>query len=258
MRYRCCLLLLSLLVALPTPSRGGDDAAARQDCAAADEFVIPHEPLDQLAAAIASGKPVNVLAVGSATTVGEESDGGHIVSFPYRMTEVLRAQLPRVTFQLTVRGRRGLTAEAMLPLVRDALRQQRYALVIWQTATVEAVRGLRPDGMRTVLEDGADLVREAGGDLVLVDPQFSRFLRANADLDPYENALQQVATLPGVTLFHRYDLMQTWAQDGHIDLERARKSDRQKTMELLNTCLGQALAQFVLNGAGIKPGDHAR
>jgi hypothetical protein len=92
-------------------------------------------------------------------------------------------------------------------------------------------------------------VRDAGGDLVLIDPQFSRFLRANTDLDPYEGALQQVATMPGVTLFPRFELMRAWANEGRIDLERTAKADRDKALERLHKCLGQALARFVLSAA---------
>ena len=87
--------------------------------------------------------------------------------------------------------------------------------------------------------------------MVLIDSQFSRFLRANADLDPYEAALQQVSIMPGVVLFRRFDVMRTWAEDGAIDLERAKRTDRAGMMALLNTCLGETLARFVLNGAGV-------
>jgi hypothetical protein len=106
--------------------------------------------------------------------------------------------------------------------------------------------------MLQVMHTGAERVREAGGDLVLIDPQFSRFLRANTDLDPYEGVLQQVATMPGVALFHRFDLMRTWASSGRIDLERTQKADRDKVLDELNNCLGHALALFVLSGADIQ------
>ena len=79
----------------------------------------------------------------------------------------------------------------MLPLIEEALKQQHYQLVMWQTGTVEAVRGLRPDGCWMCCT-GAERVRDAGGDVVLIDPQFSRFLRANTDLDAYEEVMQQV------------------------------------------------------------------
>ena len=167
------------------------------------------------------------------------------------MVHALHAALPSVEFRLTVRGGRGMTAEEMLPLLEAALKQQHYPLVLWQTGTVEAVRGLRPDGMLEVLHTGAERVREAGGDLVLIDPQFSRFLRANTDLDPYRGVMQQVATMPGVALFHRFDLMRAWANDGRIDLEHAPKADRDKALDELNACLGKALARFVLSGADV-------
>jgi hypothetical protein len=144
-----------------------------------------------------------------------------------------------------------MTAEDMLPLIEAALAAQHYQLVVWQTGTVEAVRGQRPDGMVAALQEGIEHARDAGADVVLVDPQFSRFFRAKVDLDPYETALQQVAAMPGVVLFRRFDLMQSWADDGDIDLERARQADRVKMMVLLNTCLGETLARFVLNGAGV-------
>jgi hypothetical protein len=164
------------------------------------------------------------------------------------MMHALQAAMPKVQFRLAVRGGRGLTAEEMLPLLETALKQQHYQLVLWQTGTVEAVRGLRPDGLLELLHTGADLVRGQGGDLVLIDPQFSRFLRANTDVDAYLGVMQQVATMPGVSLFRRFDLMRAWASDGGIDLEHAPKEERDKALDQLNGCLGQALARFVLSG----------
>jgi hypothetical protein len=217
---------------------------------ASEAFTTPEAPLDQVAAAIAAGGPVNVLAVGSATTVGDQLGADRDSSFPFRMVEALHAALPKVSFALTLRGGRGMTAEDMLPLLQAALAGQHYQLVIWQTGTVEAVRGMRPDGMVAALQEGIDRAHDAGADVVLIDPQFSRFLRANADLDPYEAALQQVSVMPGVVLFRRFDVMRGWAENGEIDLERAREADRARMMARLNTCLGETLARFVLNGAG--------
>lgn len=249
-------LLVSLSLALPAASRA--DSAAAVACAAPEEFVTSDEPLAQLSAAIAAGGPVSILALGSATTVGAvKADGAPTAttsgtSFPWHMVAALHAALPNATFRLTVRGGRGMTAEDMLPLLDAALKQQHYSLLLWQTGTVEAVRGLRPDGMLEVLHAGVERMREAGGDVVLVDPQFSRFLRANTDLDPYTSVLQQVATMPGAVLFRRFDLMRVWANDGRIDLERTAKADRDKVLDTLNTCLGEALARFVLSAVDLQ------
>lgn len=242
-----CLLVL---VACPTSLRAAPGPATPA-CTIPAEFTTPEEHLNGVATAIAAGGPVAVLAVGSATTVGDRPSGDRHSAFPYRMLDALQAALPKVSFDLTLRGGRGMTADDMLPLLLTALAAKHYSLVLWQTGTVEAVRGVPPDGMAAALQAGIEHAREAGADVVLIDPQFSRFLSTNVDLDPYETVLQQISALPGVELFHRFDVMQGWAEDGSIDLERAPRADRPRVMAQLNTCLGQALARFVLNGAGV-------
>ena len=254
MRRLASAILLCAVFASPQPLLAATELSGT--CGASDEFLTADEPLAQFGQAVTAGGVVNVLAVGSATTVGSvtaaglnsAAEGG---AFPWQMIRALHAALPSVKFDLTVRGGRGMTAEDMLPLIDAALKQQHYALVLWQTGTVEAVRGLQPDGLLDILHAGAAHIRDAGGDLVLIDPQFSRFLRANTDLDPYENVMQHVATMPGVVLFHRFELMRSWANDGRLDLEHTAKADRDKALDELNACLGRALAHFVLSGADL-------
>jgi acyl-CoA thioesterase-1 len=257
------VLLLLLITLIPAPS-GAENGAA---CDIPTEFTTPSEPLPRVAAALASqtgasqtgaSKPgLTMLALGSGSTVGDSGGAGgpalvyHApgASFPFRMLEALRTMRPSARFELTVKGGRSMTAETMLPILRQELAARHYDLVLWQTGTVEAVLGQRPDALRGVLQDGAEAVAAAGADLVLIDSQFSRFLRANADLNPYQTVLQQMATTDGVALFHRFDLTQGWVTDGQIDVERVDKDQRDKTIMLLNNCLGQALAQFILTGA---------
>jgi acyl-CoA thioesterase I len=244
------LAFLSLFVLNPARAAGG------LACDMPSDLLTPAEKLPHVAAALAKGN-VDIFALGSGSTVGDTSGAGgpqlafHApdASFPHRMTEALQALRPGVHFAITVQGGRNMTAEAMLPLLRQGLAAHHYDLVLWQTATVEAVHGLRTEGLREVLQDGVDEVAAAGADLVLIDPQFSRFLRANTDVSPYETVLQQVSGSPGVTLFPRFDLTQLWVGNGQIDLERVSRDQRDKTIELLNTCLGTALARYVLSGA---------
>jgi len=249
MRWLAWLCLL-ILVAGPISSRAGQ-APAQAACPASAEFTTPDSPLPALAAAIKSGGPVDILAVGSATTVGDQPGAGHHTAFPFRMIEALHAAHPDLAFGLTIRGGRGMTAQEMLPLLKAALASRHYALVLWQTGTVEAVRGQDPDQLQTALQEGIDDVLQAGADVVLIDSQFSRFLRANTNLDPYEMTMQEVAVMPGVVLFHRFDLMQSWADGGGVDLENASRADREHLMVQLHSCLGEALTRFVLTGAAM-------
>ena len=127
LRLASCMLA-SALVALPLPSGAASETG--DVCGAPAEFVTTSAPLGQLAAAIAAGGPVDVLAVGSATTVGSvntkglNTSGTQGASYPWHMTRALEAALPGVKFALTVRGGRGMTAEQMLPLLDEALKHQ--------------------------------------------------------------------------------------------------------------------------------------
>jgi hypothetical protein len=231
-------------------------AAGDAACDMPTDLITSSDRLPHVAAALARNS-LDILALGSGSTVGDAggSSGPAFAfhapeaSFPHRMVDALQAMRPDVRFQITVRGGRNMTAETMLPILRQELADHHYELVLWQTGTVEAVHGMRPDTLRGVLQDGAEAVEKANADLVVVDPQFSRFLRANVDLSPYETVLQQVTGGSGSTLFRRFDLTQLWVTNGQVDLERVSRDQRDRTIALLNTCLGQALARFVLEGA---------
>jgi hypothetical protein len=99
--------------------------------------------------------------------------------------------------------------------------------------------------MVAALNAGLDLVAQHHADAILMDPQFSRFLRANADLDPYRAAMRLVATAHGVPLFRRYELMQGWAEAEQVDVERAGRARRVAVTDLLNECLAEALASLI-------------
>ncbi len=237
----------------------------------------PPEALPHLAAAMRPGGRLDVLVVGSATVFGPEASlapgtltsrstkqpqdasGGLVrrvpttpsgAAFPVRMKDALEARVPGLSVSLTVRGGRNLAADDMLALLRTALAPPaRPQLVIWQTGTVDAVQNVPPGQFNQTLSDGSEAVAAAGADLILIDPQFSRFLEANADLPPYWSALRNAAALPGVVLFPRYELMQNWAETGELDLEAIDPADTLGAVNTLHACLGTILADMVLQDA---------
>jgi acyl-CoA thioesterase-1 len=250
------LLIVCLVLTLAVARPAWSEAAGGKACDIPTDLTTPSEPLTRVAAALAGKDGLNILALGSGSTMGQ-SGGSHgpsmmtstaVKSFPYLMRDALQAMRPSLRFNLTVQGGRNMTADAMLAILRQELAAHHYDLVLWQTGTVEAVQGLRPDALRSVLQDGVDAVAAANADLVLIDPQYSRFLRANADLSPYETVLTQMASTQSVTLFHRFDLTQSWVNNGQIDVERVARDQRDTTIALLHECLGQALARYVLTG----------
>ena len=249
---------------------------AADRCAAPDDLTANTAPLPQVGAVLKASGTLNVLTVGSATVfspseslqpgtvtgqalgLGNGPRNGELpmpsdAAFPLQMARDLRQTIPGLTVNVTVKGGRGLTAAEMLDIIRKELAAHHYEVVIWQTGTVEAVRNVPPGEFYQTLSDGAAAIADANAALVLVDPQYSRFLRANADLDPYMQTMQQIAAQPGTILFHRFGLMQSWAADGQIDLERTLKGQRLKTVEALHACLGASLAQMLVASAEQQP-----
>lgn len=248
-----CRLVL-LVTVLASSALATEPVAIPEKCAAPDSAGSTDAALPRVAASLKPGGVLNILVVGSAPMFGRTPPALRtpgVVAFPWRMAEALAASVPGLTVNIAVRGGHGATAGEMADMIRDALAAKPYALVLWQTGTVEAVQNLPPDDFTEALMDGVDTATKKGADVVLVDPQYSRFLQAHADLEPYERALEAVATMPGVELLHRFDLMHRWADDGQIDLEHAEADERRATLELLHTCLGAYLARMVL--AGTRP-----
>ncbi len=238
--------------------------AAPPSCPPGDDAALDANALPHLASALKPGGTLSILTVGSATVFGPEASAAADAAsktaakpplqpsqtgFPWQAAHALESSVRGLRVNVTVIGRRGLTAAEMLERLRDELPKKPYRLVLWQTGTVDAVQDQPPDDFYQTLSDGAAAVAAAGADLVLIDPQYSRFLEANANLAPYAEAMQAAGTLPGVALFHRTALMHDWAEAGAIDLERTPAADRPAAAARLHACLGRALAAMLLSDA---------
>lgn len=221
--------------------------AATEPCAAPSELLSSSDALRHVARAATDRKSIRVLVVGSASsTLGGTTS--QAAGYPARLEAALAAKLPGVAITVQTRGGRGMTASDMAPLIQDGLAEFLPDLVIWQTGTVDAVRGLDPDQFAAALEAGLAKAAAAGTDLMLMDQQFSRAARASLNFAPYRAAMEAAAAGTDASFFPRYDLMRHWAEAGQIDLERAARPEWRKTADLLHGCLGKALAASILDG----------
>ena len=238
---------LALLLALPAlPAR-----ASPASCEAPAELLDTAAPLPATARALAEGT-LRILVVGSASVFGPgSSTPGH--AWPARLEASLRENRPSLSLEMKVRGGRGLTAADMLPLVESPMNPPPH-LVIWQVGTVEAARGLEPDWLAGRLATGLESLKERGIDALLMDQQFSRFLRANADITAYQDTIRIAAAGQGAAVFPRYELMRHWADTDRIDLERAPRAGRAAMVDLLGECLGGTMSAFLLRGAALAAG----
>lgn len=234
------LIVLGLASAIP--------AMAADRCAAPAQLTEALGPLRNAGRAVSERQALAILVLGSGSSIigGTSSQ---TALYPARTEAELRTLLPGISVRVTTAGGRGIAASEMLPLLRDALRRDRPDLVVWQTGTVDAVRGVDPDTFSDTLTAGIDAASDAGADVMLVDMQFSRFGRATVNYGPYREAMEGVvAGSERAWLFPRYELMRHWADTGQIDLEQVPRSAWIAEADLLHACLGRALAAAIAQG----------
>jgi hypothetical protein len=245
--WGCFVTALALLGAAPDARAASASPACPPPVEEQDAGALPH-----LGAALKPGATINILSLGAVADAKPTSgltQPAAPTGFFAQLSHALEAGVKGLHTQVTVRGGRGLLAPNQLDLMRTALAQHAYQVVLWQTGTVDAVQDEPPEDFYRALSDGADAVSQSNADLILVEPQYSRFLEANADLSPYLSAMQEVGATTGAVVFHRYDLMHDWEDAGLIDLEHASMSDRPAVAARLHTCLAAELARTLLTGA---------
>jgi len=237
---RAAALLLMLL--LPTAP-----AAALPACPSVpDEITEAARPLPATLAALGGGT-LRVLVLGSASVTGPGASGPE-AAWPARLQALLAEANPRASVEVAVRGGRGVSVADHLAMLRQEGPALQPALVIWQAGTVEAARNADPEEMTEALQHGLDRIRRRGADAILVDMQWSRFLRGNANVEPYREKLRMAAAGAGAAVFRRWDLMQAWVESGALDLERVPPRERAASLDRLNDCLARALAALVAAG----------
>lgn len=247
MRRPAPALLLALALAL-APQGIGTARAEPAGCSAPPE-AMEAAPLPGAFAAIARGE-LRILVVGSASSASGGTSST-AATWPRRLQVLLSARLAPVTVQVEMFGGRGTTAADHARILAAETGRLRPHLVIWQLGTVEAARGLPAEEMSQAVQAAAAQLRATRGeltDLVLMDMQFSRFLRANANVEPYRDQLRIAAAASGAQLFSRWGVMKHWVETERLDLERAPREQRTAVADELHDCLARVLAGFILEG----------
>ena len=165
--------------------------------------------LARSAADLTARHALRVVAFGSSSTEGIGASSP-AASYPSRLQVELVADLPAgVQVKVLNRGIGGEDAEDMLHGVPGIV-AERPDLVIWQTGSNDPLRGVPVERFVTQTHDGIVALRQAGIDVMLMEPQDCAVLRAHAGSLDYRDALRRLAVEMRVPLVRRYDLMHEW------------------------------------------------
>jgi acyl-CoA thioesterase I len=232
----------------------GSAPAQGQDCAVPASFYDTEPTLPKTAAALASGQPVSIVAIGGASTLGHAA-GSPDLAWPARLAVALTSRFPAARVTVDNRAVARQTAQEMAARLDREVIPLKPTLVIWETGTTDAVRGTELDEFRQTIQASIDRLRASGAEIVLMDMQFSRQTHAVINFDRYESVLREVTDANEVPLFRRYDIMRHWTENGLFDLIPADHDKLQLVASRLYDCIGRAVADFMTRGA--PPGTRA-
>jgi hypothetical protein len=235
-------LAVALLCAL---IGGGAHAKDTETCITAAGGVAPDFAMPHVAEAIAK-KHLDIVVIGSASSELAGPSGSNI-AYPTRFEVALGKLLPGITVKVTTFARPRETAEEMENKLSRIVAEAKPALVVWQTGTADAIRGVDPDDFRIALDDGVDTIQAAGADTVFVNMQYSPRTEAMLAVGAYADAMRMIALQREAVLFDRFGIMKKWNEAGTFDLYAAtRKTD---VAEQVHDCLGRLLASMVVEAA---------
>ena len=160
---------------------------------------VERAALPHVAARLHSGLPLRIVAFGSSSTKGVgASSPAH--SYPSRLASDLARALPHG--EVATVENRGIGGDDADDMIRrlPAIIAARPDLVIWQTGSNDPLRGLPLPRFIAETARGLRMMRAAGIDVILMEPQWCLRLRETAGSSAYTEAVRAVAASFGVPL----------------------------------------------------------
>jgi hypothetical protein len=240
------MMLVGLLTA--APARAEEPAVS---CEVPDYLLASESALPKVAEAIKAGHSLDILVVGSRSSTINTTIASDASAYPGRLQAILKEKLPSVAVNVSVEIQAKKTAEEVAADMVKLVEGKKPTLVIWQTGTVDAMRSVDPDDFRSAVDEGVVGLKEAGTDVVLMNPQYSPRTETMISAPPYLDSMRVVAQQHDVPLFDRFAIMRHWNESGDFDLFSAVHGI--ELAKRVHDCLGRALSQFVIDAAHTVP-----
>ncbi|WP_407167273.1 SGNH/GDSL hydrolase family protein [Bradyrhizobium sp. ORS 111] len=206
--------------------------------------------LPHVAAKLADGRPVVIIAFGSSSTQGYGSSAPEF-TYPNRLAAQLRRHYPSADITVLNRGIGGEDAPEMMKRLQTEVIDVHPDLVIWQVGTNAVLRNLDPKETGKQVEDGVARIQAAGADVVLVDPQYSpRVTERPESARGMVKLLSRIAALRHVGIFPRFEVMRDWHEQQAIPINDFVISDGLHMNDWGYACFAQLLGDDIIHSVG--------
>jgi len=223
---------------------GSSTARAEHDCEVPAEMLQVSVKLPHLAARLRAKEPVNIVAIGGASTTGTAA-GSPDLAYPHRLQLALAKFFPDVPITVVNKGVPRQSTRQMVGRFATDVIPEDPILVVWETGISDAVRGIEVDDFTSALQAGIDEVKNRAIDILLMDMQFSRSTATVIDFERYLTALHRVADLNEVYVFPRYEMMRYWSEQNMFNFDEVAADERARLAARVYDCIGRKLAQAI-------------
>jgi acyl-CoA thioesterase I len=223
----------------------GHRASASGDrCVVAEDDAALARPLPHVAARLAGGGGLTIVALGSSSTAGTGATRPDR-TYPSRLAALLQRRFPERSIRVLNRGVPGEQAPAMAArIARDVIPAQ-PDLVIWQVGT----NGLLHDGdassMGEVVRAGIARIKAAGADVMIMNPQYAPAVLQHPHYRDVLHALDAAAFVEDVPLLPRFAIMRQWAEEGRMPLKAMLAADRLHMSDASYDCLARQISASI-------------
>ncbi len=218
----------------------------------------PMGSLPHVAAKLAAGRPVTIIAFGSSSTQGHGSSRPEF-NYPNRLAAQLRRQYPSANINVINQGIGGEDAPEMMKRLKTAVLDANPDMVIWQVGTNAIIRNLDPAETVKMVDDGVGMIKAINADLVLIDPQYSPRVNEKAEgAGKMVQLLRKVAELRKVGIFPRFEVMREWHEGQDMAFDKFVIADGLHMNDWGYACFAQLLGDDIIKSVGqIKLGVNA-
>lgn len=237
---------VALLLAGPAVLAQATSIAAA--CRVPSDLMASRASFERLGKAVKAKQPIRVLVLGTASSLGAGTSGAN-AAYPQRLALALSKHWGGLPVSIVNASRRGETAQSMQARLPELLKGAQVHLVIWQTATVDAVRGVDLNDFAEAIERGIQAIDEGGADVALVDSQYGGPLSTLADPRAYSDYLAQTLRGWNAMLVRRYAIMQHWTETGTLDLGASGRARQQQVADRVHECLAQVMSAMIVEAA---------
>jgi acyl-CoA thioesterase-1 len=241
---RTLVITLMIGAGLLAPVGSAVSAPTQASCKVPTDLTKLEMPLPRTAQRLLAREPLKIVAIGSSSTAGAGASSDS-ATYPSRLASELKTLFPDEAITVLNRGINGQDAQDMLARLKADVVEEAPDLVLWQLGTNAALRGSPIAEIREQVESGLAMLKQAGIDVILIDPQFVPAVITVPEADGMVEMISTSGRAHKVSVFHRFAIMRHWRQVSGLAFDTFTSADGLHMNDWSYGCWAKLLAGAV-------------